>query len=238
PVNLPEKAGIYVVPGRPELKLRVFVHHAKGGKPGKPQPTPTPTPTTVCTLEDPQSDALSGVEYWYLPNFVNYYLNVASVPSSVGSQNLYNIASDSFREWTGAIENSVTLNMAGETPLSVARLDGHNIITWGRARSGTLGVTYIWYYSTGLVAEVDTIMNKKYPWSWSNPDTWDNLICAYPDSYDAQNILTHELGHWFGVDDDYDSYHKHNTMYGYGSVMETKKNTLTNGDISAVKSKY
>ena len=70
---------------------------------------------------------------------------------------------------------------------------------------------------------------------------WSQMAtdCAYIESYDAQNILTHEIGHWFGLDDEYDATNYQNaTMYGYGSKTEVKKNTLTDGDINGLRAIY
>ena len=92
-----------------------------------------------------------------------------------------------------------------------------------------MGVTYVWYYTaTNLVADVDTIMNKKYPWS---------LSCS-TNSYNAEDILTHELGHWFGLDDEYTGNFIDNTMYGYGSKAEIKKITPENGDKAGINLIY
>lgn len=235
--DLPEQAGVYAVPGHPELKLHVLPHPARGSRPARPTPTPTPAPTLNCGLSDPESNETSSLAGWFLPTEYKYYLNAASVPASVGGQNLGMIAENGFDQWTGAINGKIKIVYVGTTTQTRARLDGQNIITWGRAGSGILGVTYIWTYD-GQVAETDTIMNNIYRWSWADPAKWGKAVCAYPQSYDAQNILTHELGHWFGVDDDYDTPRENNTMYGIGEVMETKKDTLTVGDITAVRAIY
>lgn len=232
--DIPEKDGVYDVPGHPNMKVRVFVYKAKPEKPGKPEPTP---PSEQCGLEDPVSDAVVDGAGWKLPSTWEYRLNPDSVPSSVGSENLTVIAENSFKVWTDQV--AVETIKGPNTSATRYSLDGQNIITWGRASGGTLGVTYIWYYSdTGEVVEIDTIMNKKYLWMWSDPSTWDDPACAYEDAYDAQNILTHEIGHWFGLDDHYTTDYVDNTMYGYGSKMETKKDTLTAGDIDGVKLLY
>lgn len=232
--DLPEQAGVYAVSGRPDLKLFVIPHPVRGNQSGKPSPTPTPVPVLVCNLPDPGSNYESSVTGWYLPAEYNYYLNPGSVPASVGGANLATIAKNGFDQWTGAINGKVKMVYSGTTTQTRSRLDGQNIITWGRAGNGILGVTYIWAYNNGEVAETDTIMNKIYSWSWSGGSS----TCAYPQSYDAQNIMTHELGHWYGVDDDYDDLRANNTMYGFGDVTETKKDTLTAGDISAVQTVY
>ena len=235
--EVPQEEGVYDVPGHPNLKVRVFVYKEKSSH--RPTPTPSPTPSPVCNLPDPDSAAIVDSAGWHLPSGTwTYVLNTNSVPSSVGSSNLAIMAADAFNRWSNAIDPPAQITFVKSpknTSVSRAIYDGKNIITWGNASSGILAIATIWYYpSTGLVAEVDTVMNKSYPWAWSNPAT----TCAYQNVYDAQDILTHELGHWMGLDDEYETIYKNATMYGYGSMTETLKDTLSSGDIAGVVSIY
>ncbi len=243
--NLPETNGVYNVPGHPELKLHVFVHQGKdtqaahANQNGKPQPQPT----LVCAptgTADPDSSAVDGLAGWNLPANWTYHLNVQSVPATVGASNFSTIASNGYGQWLGAIHNAVSITRGTDTTATKATLDGQNIITWGRASGSALAVTYTWYdKTTGVATEIDTIMNQNFTWYWSNPTTWDpGQTCAYTNVYDAQNILTHELGHTMGLDDEYSSDYTNNTMYGYGATGQTKKDTLTGGDSAAVSSLY
>jgi hypothetical protein len=110
------------------------------------------------------------------------------------------------------------------------------VVTWGRTSGTALGVTYTWYNpSTGEVAEVDTVLNSKFAWSWT-PFSTD--ACVNSATYDAQNILTHEVGHWMGLNDEYTADFANNTMYGYGSKAEIKKDTLTSGDSMGLRVIY
>lgn len=233
---LPEKDGVYDVPGRPNWKLRVFVHPAKPERPG----TSTP-PQLVCgatSVVDPDSSSTVAGAGWVLPSAWVYALNPSSVPGTVGSANLATIAANAFSVWESPVGPAVSVTRGADTSVSRAVLDGQNIITWGRTSGSALGVSYIWYQS-GVAMEVDTIFNKKFTWYWSNPATWPSgETCAYSGVYDAQDILTHELGHTFGLDDMYTAIYAANTMYGYGSKGETKKNTLTSGDIAGVELLY
>ncbi len=228
----PETEGTYEVPGKPNMKVKVFVHRPKAAKPA---PRPTPTPVIVCP-GDTQSDSVIPPVGWKLPSSWTYTLNTASVPASVGSANWATIAATSFSQWTGALNGKVTITpTSSPTTVNRATLDNRNILTWGRTQNGALAVTYTWYYpDTGMVAEVDTIMNQKYPWFWNSGAP----ICTDANSYDAQNILTHELGHWVGLDDTYTEEFTENTMYGYGAKGETKKDTLTAGDITGAVNIY
>lgn len=232
--DLPQEEGIYKIKGRPDLKMQVFVYRAK--------PAPAPALTLTCNLSDPDSSAVVAGAGWKLPSNWVYRLNTSGVPSLVGSQNLPTIADNAFGVWKSAISNKVSITRGFNTTVNKARFDSQNIIAWGRAPSSALAVSYVWYYpSTGLAAEIDTIMNKSFTWAWSNPQSWvtsPNTTCAYKNVYDAQDILTHELGHTMGLDDVYTSNYADNTMYGYGSTMETKKDTLTTGDKVGVETLY
>ncbi len=235
---IPEENGIYNVPGHPEMKVKVFVHKAKGGK--KPKPTSPPVDENpVCGLQnDDSSNAFVGTTGWKLPSNWTYTLNLASVPSSVGSENLKAIVERSFDAWSTA--SGVNFSETTDTTnINRARYDGKNIIAWGRTSASALAITYTTYYvNSGIVVDVDTIMNKRYPWSWTDQLISSNLNCAYANSYDAQNIMTHELGHWMGLNDYYESVYANHTMYGYGSKSEVKKNTLTEGDKDGIYDIY
>ncbi len=158
-----------------------------------------------------------------------YNLNLSNVPAGVGSSNLPAISANAFGVWQSA-QNQVSFARGGDTTVTRNKLDYKNIVAWGRTSGTALAVTYTRYYtSTGLVADVDTIMNQKFAWTWNTCST---------SAYDAQDILTHELGHWMGLDDEYNSAYVYNTMYGYGSPAETLKDTLTSGDVSGLTSIY
>lgn len=242
----PDVSGIFDVPERPGMKVRVFAHPARPDRPAAPGKKSSPSPSAsvkpvtsellACGLQDPDSASVVSEAGWKIPDGnITYLLNTASVPASVGKTNLPVIVKAGFDQYSQAISGKVNFVKGSDTTLSRARLDGKNIITWGRASNGTLGVTYVWYYpSTGLTAEIDTVMNNRYNWSWSNSN-----VCADNKTYDAQDIMTHELGHWLGLADEYDQIgFGNNTMFGYGSLGEVKKNTLTTGDISGLSGIY
>ncbi len=230
----PQFSGDFEVPEVPGLRVRVFSH------PPKPIPSATPVassnPALVCGLSDPDSSFVALPTSWHLKiGAIPYRLNVKSVPSGVSGSNLNTIVTAGFSQYSQATGNRVVFSRGADTSVNKSRYDGQNVVAWNRLSQGTLGITYVWYWpSTGEVAEVDTIMNTRYKWSWSNSN-----VCADSGSYDAQNIMTHELGHWLGLNDHYDSaLHKDLTMYGYGATQETKKNTLTSGDKTGVLNIY
>lgn len=230
--EIPEIDGVYDVPGHKNLKVRVFVYKA----PARPA---APEPSLVCALPDNDSQSVVGSTGWKLPAAWNYRLNIASAPSALQPY-VETIVDNSFDAWQASTV-PVAVSRYSDSAIGRQGLDGVNLIAWGRTSGSALAVTYTWYYpESGEVVETDTIMNKKFGWSWSDPAGWtdSSSTCAYTGVYDAQNIMTHELGHWFGLLDHYSAEYTDNTMYGYGSKAETKKDTLTAGDIAGLEAIY
>lgn len=241
---LPESEGVYDVPGKPNMKLKVIVYHAKdnpdAAKGGK---TPPVAPEYKCVSSaefDKDSSAEVFPAGWRLPQTWNYKINRSSVPSTIGGENAIAMINAAYGTWETRLGGKVDFVPQGETTATAAKYDGQNIVTWGRASGTTLAVTYIWYDTvTAATYEIDTIMNNKFTWYWSNPQGWNpGEICAYQGVYDAQGILTHELGHTVGLADHYTGDYVNNTMYGYGSTGDAKETTLTTGDILGAQRLY
>jgi len=128
--------------------------------------------------------------------------------------------------WDSETEAAV-FSYQGTTTRSAGRRDGYNVIAWVSYRSGVIAVTYIWY-SDSQILETDTLLNNLYKWSLSGESG----------KMDVQNIMTHEFGHWCGLDDLYDDKDYWLTMYGYASYGETYKRTLGLGDIQGLRTVY
>lgn len=227
--DIPERNGDYPEPKYPGIRVRVIVHEPKNA--GTKLPL-----TPACTDND--SSAVVNAAGWKLPSGSwTYQLNTGSVPSSVGSSKLPAIAANSFAVWANA-QSSITFVRGADTSITRSKYDQKNIITWGTTSgSSTLGVTYIRYNSlTKYVVDVDTILNRRVKWSWTDPAI--SVCSASLNTYDAQDVLTHELGHWMGLDDEYNASYADNTMFGYASTAEIKKDTLTSGDINGILNIY
>ncbi len=164
-------------------------------------------------------------------------MNPSSIPAGV--VNAETAISNAFQAWEAASKGKVDFIQGTPTTLKAAKYDGQNIVAWGNVRYGqAIAVAYTWYDpETGHVVEVDTILSSKLAWrftSVSNPDAVCGDFCCY----DVQNILTHEIGHWVGLDDLYDAADKDLTMYGYGAKGELKKDTLASGDVLGIDAIY
>ncbi|OGI27019.1 MAG: hypothetical protein A2359_04325 [Candidatus Moranbacteria bacterium RIFOXYB1_FULL_43_19] len=228
--DIPEKNGVYDVPGKPDMKVRVFVHKVKPFFNGE-------TALPVCNDYDSTSVVKSAG--WKLPKGTwDYYVNTADAPDLNGG-NFKDITVDSFAQWTIGTDLSgrTDFHYVAPTDQTTYKQDFKNIVTWGPvSNSNTIAVTYTWYNRrTKVVVENDTVMNAALNWSWA--DYLGKGVCGIT-GFDAQNILTHELGHWVGLNDHYTSAYQHNTMFGYGSPAEVKKDTLTAGDIAGVNKIY
>ena len=115
----------------------------------------------------------------------------------------------------------------GTTSRSAGKFDGYNVVSWGTYRYGVIAVTYIWY-SGDRILETDTRMNTWFKWSLSGETR----------KMGVQNIMTHEFGHWCGLNDLYNNKDYWLTMYGYANYGETYKQTLGLGDISGLQVVY
>jgi|GEM_PF-2414227 len=108
-------------------------------------------------------------------------------------------------------------------------LDGENSVSWGPTPSGAIAVTYYWYYRQGKrLVETDMVLSNALPWSTTGAST----------AYDVHNITAHEAGHTLVLLDLYREKDKELTMYGYGSLGETKKQDLGIGDMLGVEKIY
>src|SRR3989344_1549235 len=221
--------------GEGALALKVFSREIK------PKPNHrSVNQAIVCNVTDKPSD-VSKETGWKLPSSITYRVNTASAPFLASTTNT--IVSNSFSTWSDATA-AVVFNPGSATSTKNARFDRQNIVAWNRLSRNTLGATYVWYYTnSGTVAEVDTIMNSRFTWNWTNPSTIEppktvDNYCPTTNAYDAQDILTHELGHWIGLDDLYSPNEEDLTMYGYGDKQELKKDTLESGDVLGVGATY
>jgi len=119
---------------------------------------------------------------------------------------------------------------------SISSPDYKNVITWGRAQPGVVAYTVIWYISsTGEIVDADMVLNSYYKWGIAdgNEETSDLI-----GKFDIRNIVTHEAGHWTGLDDIYDSKYSAMTMYGYTSYGEEMKRSLEPGDMAGAQTIY
>lgn len=113
--------------------------------------------------------------------------------------------------------------------------DGYNdILPFNQGNTGKMAVTSI-VYSGSTISESDTIFNTYYNFT----------TVAAAGSYDVQNIMTHEFGHWLWLNDvsspispSWCLWASEATMCAYGTANETRKRTLSTDDTDGIKAIY
>jgi Matrixin len=134
--------------------------------------------------------------------------------------------------------SDILRGMAPDVVLSVAMTDdtmpegndGRNVVAWVTENwaefydPGALAVTLTSYDSTsGRITDADIVVNaSEYPW------TADSNAADCQSSYDLQNVLTHEAGHFLGLG--HETTDTDATMYPSSGMCESKKRDLDPDD--------
>lgn len=202
------------------VKLKIFIHHQKSGAPKLGTCSPTSS--------DSSDFELAG---WHLPSGgITWMLNGSSAPGNIGAGAAQAALADSFATWNGA-DSAEQFSFGGATAVKKRKLDGVNAVMWGKLGKKTIAATYVWFSTdTDEVIEIDMVFNKKLPWAIFSDGGGE--CQSSPEAYDLQNIATHEIGHWVGLEDLYDAGDVDLTMYGFGAGGELKKRTLASGDVA------
>jgi hypothetical protein len=132
-----------------------------------------------------------------------------------------------FQTWENDAGSYVDFTYGGPTPLR-RRNDGVNVVDFIDLSPQTAyAVTEIWQ-SGGIISECDMIFNERYTFS-------TNLA---PNTYDVQNLATHEAGHFLALENLYGAADSEQTMWWDVAFQETKKRTLEWGDRAGVRYIY
>lgn len=165
--------------------------------------------------------------------------------SGIADNVVFNTFSSSISKWEdatdGVVGNGAGVNVIGDGSTTSSALladtvapDNLNEAYFGAVEDpDTIAVTIVWGIFSGptwnrKLVEWDQIYNTAYSWSSSGE----------ANKMDLDNIVTHEKGHSFGMNDLYTSFCSEQTMYGYASFGETKKRTLEIGDINGINKLY
>ena len=185
--------------------------------------------SAVVSAIPPNDDSMTNPDYKLLPFHwsitAKYWINPKNKYGFSVSAVVTTITT-SADTWDGQTSAAV-LSYQGTITKSAGKRDGYNVVSWGAYQAGAIAVTYIWY-SGSQILETDTKMNTFYKWSLSGE----------AGKMDVQNIMTHEFGHWAGLDDLYGDVDYWLTMYGYADYGETYKQTLGKGDILGLEAVY
>ncbi len=171
----------------------------------------------------------TGIKYTINPSTAvrNYRLSQNDVKNAI---------TNSFETWDKAIAPQINLyDSNGVTMSSTARAslnspDYKNVITWASiSNHNIVAMSNMWYRtSDNRLVDCDIVFNTYFKWG----------IGSSTGKYDIQDICTHEVGHWTGLNDIYDGHYTPMTMYGYASFGETYKRSLEPGDVTGVNVAY
>ena len=208
---------------RGEIDKVVFVHYPQGNVPYW-SPIKASAPTDENTTYK-----YAGI-HWAIP-YVEYLVNSSAAPAGADS-----VVIAAFQTWENELNSLMDFEYKGVATSVGSNLDYKNVVSWQDITSqypGAIAVTIVWYYRWSKeIVDVDTIMNNGSGFDWSVNDCTDSK-CETPasvSSYDVQNIMTHEAGHWLMLLDLYQWRTQKLTMYGYGALGELQKRTLGLGD--------
>jgi len=105
------------------------------------------------------------------------------------------------------------------------KYDQKNVVCYGPDDESALGKAYCWY-DNGRMFEADIRVNSLHPLSNGGSES----------TYDVLSVLTHEFGHFFGLDHVNDRTH---TMCGEGLMKDcTIYRTLCSGDKAGLNYLY
>lgn len=211
-----------------KIKEVTFIHYAKPDMPpgqakkNDPEPEPESAYELIGTI---------------LENEFTYRVNTSGAPDgALGS------ITASFDTWDSIVATDL-FSYGGATDASGRNFDGQNTVSWKRiAPKSTIAMATFWYANDGdsttmdPIVEFDIVFNSFL--SWGIDTDGEGTADILTDAFDIQNIATHEVGHIVGLADLYSSDNSEQTMYGYGSIGETRKISLNDGDIAGTHAIY
>ena len=168
---------------------------------------------------------------------INVELALEDVPAGVAPEDATYAAQQAFWAYTdviGPISPTVSVAIHGQTKAAVTPSDEIATVVWVKEGwdedydPNALAVTVTTYDTTsGSIQDADIVVNGSFTWTASDD-------CE--GAYDLQSVLTHEVGHLFGLG--HDSEDEAATMYPSAGVCETMKRDLADSDLAGLEYLY
>lgn len=101
-----------------------------------------------------------------------------------------------------------------------------------------LAITAVTFDATGVILRADIVVNGGAGRGFAvlPEDAVEASVSGVPVPYDLQNVLTHEVGHFFGLA--HDDADREVTMFATSGLGETKKRTLAADDEAGLEALY
>lgn len=153
-----------------------------------------------------------------------------------------------FGQWLGSDPKLPALSFDSEHGQAQPKQDGKNTVSYapitvkGHEHDVAITITYA-NDKTGEIVEADVVLNARYQMGVLTPKPNTNVDGKDGDEamdcqsrYDAQNVVTHEAGHFFGLGEDMTE--RRATMFLSIDKCETHKRLLSATDVGAVTTLY
>ena len=167
---------------------------------------------------------------------VSYWINAKGLAQlSNGSE--FAAVQAAFRTWENVQSADVRFNYMGTTSIAGVDHDGVNVVSFSDPStplgSGTIAATFTFFKSEigsdnvihQVIDEADILFNPALDFSTS----------AEAGKFDVQSIITHEIGHFLGLDH---SAMVSSVMVPFGVVSQLDQRTLAYDDIAGINEIY
>jgi hypothetical protein len=167
---------------------------------------------------------------------VSYWINAQGSPQIQNGSDFAAVQA-AFQTWQNVPTANIQFNYKGTTPVATAGFDGMNLVTFADSSiplgTTTIAVTLSYYGTvTGSdgtaqfgTEEADIVFNTTFPFSTSDETG----------KYDVQGVLTHEIGHFLGLDH---AAMVSSVMVPYAAASQLDQRTLSYDDIAGVMEIY
>ncbi len=161
---------------------------------------------------------------------IKFWINIDE-PESQESKAKVSAVIRAFKSWETVPDSLASFHYAGITPLNTPAFDGVNLVTWVREGwthdSDETAYTTLWVTNTGEILDADIELNEEnFDWS----------VDGETELMDIQNSLTHEVGHFMGLDHSLEAIDT--SMFPIVRLGEVRKRTVKPDDLEAAASLY
>lgn len=153
-----------------------------------------------------------------------------------------------FGQWLGSDRKLPALSFDTVRGHAEPKQDGKNTVSYsaikvpGHEHDVAITITYA-NDKTGEIVEADVVLNARYSMGVLTPKAKGPGSSGKADEamdcqnrYDAQNVVTHEAGHFFGLGEDMTE--RDSTMFLSIDQCETHKRLLSSSDVGALTTLY